>query len=276
MTLTDATATPVEHWADPELQERLDRIEELRRLGAVDAQTAFGMLFFHGIESGVKVGCQRPGGRAAYDAVKDTLRTRTLTRGHAHAHSLLPGNEFPVLDESAWAGRGLALNPMSVAGFVGLLESSAKSAGEVTGLVPEKALQRALLDFVRMKTSVTGPPEVAGQAPVELGGYPDSAHFFSFAELSLCKLENDPTSRFWLELCRGAVAAQPLYLAIQYLKGRRAPRGVSDYGPNDLLDNPRELERRLELAPRPEDLNGRGPTELAQLAARNVYRGFLT
>lgn len=275
MALTDATASPVERWIDPALQERLDRIQELRRLGAADAQTAFGMLFFHGIESGVKTGCQRPGGRAAYDAVKDTMRTRSLTRGHAHAHSLLPGNEFPVLDESAWAGRGLALDPMSVAGFVGLLEASAKSAGAATGLLPERALQRALLDFVRMGTSVSGPPEVEGQAPVELGGYPDSAHFFSFAELSLCRLESDPTSRFWLELCRGAVAAQPLYLALQYLKGRRAPRGVTDYGPNDLLDNPSELERRLALAPSPEDLDGATPTELAQLAARNVYHGFL-
>ena len=275
MTLTDTNTPPLERWVDPGLQKRLDRIQELHRLGAVGAQTVFGMLFFHGIESGVKTGCLRPGGRAAYDAVKDTLRQRTMTRGHAHAFSLEPGNSLPVLDESAWSDRGLFLQPASKAGFTRLIEASANAAGEAAGLAAPMSVQRAMLDFVRMGTSVTAPADKEGQPPVELGGYPDSAHFFSFAELSLSVLEDDPTSTFWLELARGAVAAQPIYLAIQFLSGRRVPRAVTDYGPNDLLGHPRELERRLGLAPEPEDLSGACPRELARLVGRNVHRGFL-
>ena len=260
---------------DHELGERLQRIDELRRSGAIDAQTVFGMLFFHGIESGVKVGCLQHGARAAYDAVKETLRTRTLTRGHAYAHSLLPGNNFPVLDECAWCDRELSINPDSKAGFAALLETSAQAAGEATGLAPETGAPRALLDFVRMKVAVTRGAESVGEGLVQLGGYPDSAHFFSFAELSLCQLGDDPRSAFWLALARGAVSAQPIYLAVQYLKGRRAPRTIGDYGAADLLGHPAELQRRLARAPQPEDLRSAGVDELGRLAGRNAHRGFL-
>ena len=146
-----------------------------------------------------------------------------------------------------------------------------RDAGAATGLNPEAALGDALLDFVRMKTAVAGaPPEAA-----ELGGYPDSAHFFSFAELALRRLSEVPEDPFWLALGRGAVAAQPVYLAIQFLAGRRAPRSVLDYGPWDLLGHPDETVRRLAAAPLPEDLRSAGPAELARLAARNAYRGFI-
>lgn len=272
MSLLDETVASAQTWLDPELRARLARINELRQAGAVDAQVAFGMLFFHGIESGVKSACSRPGARRAYDAVKDTLRLRTLTRGHAHAHSLLPGSTLPLLDERFWSGRGLLLEESSVAGFVALLEASARSAGEATELDPERALQRALLDFVQMKTSVRS----AGVDPIELGGFPDSAHFFSFAELSLCQLAKDPLSPFWLELGRGAVAAQPTYLAVQFLRGRRAPRSVSDYGPWDLLGHPEEVERRLARAPKVEDLCGADAEALARLVGRNAFQGFLS
>ena len=275
MTLADTALAPAQPRVDPELRARLARIDELRNAGAIDTQTAFGMLFFHGIETGVKCACSRPGARAAYNAVKDTLRLRTLTRGHAHAHSIVPGNATPVLDEQAWSDRGLTLDPASVTGFVGLLEASAQTASEATGLEAVPALQRALLDFVQMRTSVTGGPTANGSAREQLGGFPDSAHFFSFAELSFCKLATDPISPFWLELGRGAVAAQPIYLALQFLAGRRAPRSITDYGPWDLLGHPDEVERRLALAPEPEDLSGASGADLARLAGRNAHRGFL-
>ena len=275
MTLTDIAASPLDRVVDHELGERLERIDELRRSDTIDAQTVFGMLFFHGIESGVKVGCLQPGARAAYDAVKETLRARTLTRGHAYAHSLLPGSDFPVLDECAWSDRGLSVSPASKAGFVALLEASARRAGEAAGLAPEVGVPQTLLDFVRMKVAVTRGAEPGSKKLVQLGGYPDSAHFFSFAELSLRQLGDDPGSAFWLDLARGAVAAQPVYLAVQFLKGRRAPRTIGDYGAADLLGHPAELQRRLARAPQPEDLRSAGIDELARLAGRNAHRGFL-
>lgn len=270
MTPTQAPVQIAQAAADPSLLERLTRIGELRQEGVIDAQTAFGMLFFRAVESGVKTSCRTPTARAAYDAVKDAFRLRTLARGYQYAQERAEVRGSAKLDERAWGKRGLALDPRAIAGFVQLLEGSARAAGEATDLDPVQAFPQAFLDFVQMKLAVT-----CASGRRDLGGYPDSAHFFSFAELSLCRLEQDPTDLFWLELARGAVAAQPIYLAAHYLAGRRAPRSVLDFGPADLLGRPEEVARRVAAGPDAEDLSSANGRDLAGLVGRNAHRGFL-
>lgn len=256
------------------LQERHRRIAELWRSRKLDVRTYFGMLLFVGIESGVKIGAARAGGRTAYAAIRDALEGRTRVRGLA---AVRDGGPRPTLDERDWAAIGLGVDRESMEGSAALLEQAALAACAASGVDPVEAIAGALLAFARLDLSVRSAP--AADRPKDhgtpLGGEPDSAHFFSFAELGFWCLEHGRDRGFWLGLTRGAVAAQPVYLAVHYRAARRVPRGSRDYGPGDVLRSPEELRRRLAAAPEVEDLSQASETELVRRVGRNARRGLL-
>lgn len=268
-----------------ELEQRRVRMEELWDQGEVSASRYFAMRFFHGIESTVKARCSAPGPRAGYDFVKDSLHARTLARGHACAAFLEGGGALTSLtsglDPVDWERLGLEIPAEALAGFASILEEAAEGAAADAGVDTVQELKRAFLHFVRLEASVRVAPgaDQRERDPLavgkSLGGEPDSGHFFSFAELALTQVAARPASEFWIAAARGAVAAQPVYLALHFLAQRRAPRKAVDYGPGDILDRPRELLRRLELAPAVEDLSVANAQELAALAGRNAHRGLI-
>ncbi|WP_145199112.1 hypothetical protein [Planctomycetes bacterium Poly30] len=257
----------------------------MRARNTLDDRTYFGMRFFHGIESAVKGGTSDPQARAVFDEVTSTLRSRTLTRGWAARRlagdaDLGRGVATHHFDERAWEERGLGLDPRLMMGFADLVERAANAAGELAGVDPLTELFGAFQGFVRMDLAVRAAPEESATGDgeregVSLGGEPDSANFFSFAEQAFWKFERDSRSPFWLELSRAAVAAQPMYLAVNFLKARRSPRRQIDYGPDDVLHSPRERRRRLERAPAPQRLEGASILDLARHAGENAWRGFL-
>lgn len=251
------------------LSRRFDRIEELRAQGRIGASTYFGMRFFHGIESAVKKRSTEPGPRAIFDAVTATLRARTMTRGHAARLADGDRSQMILFDERAWEHRGLGLDPRPMAGFADLVDGSAQRAGELAGVEPTSELPAAFQAFVRLDLAVRA------EDGEPLGGEPDSANFFSFAEQAFWRLDAGEPSAFWLALARAAVAAQPTYLAVHFLKARRAPRRQIDYGPDDVLRSPRELTRRLSRVPVADRLEDASVFELAYLAGENARVGFL-
>ncbi|MEM8711342.1 MAG: hypothetical protein AAGG01_10345 [Planctomycetota bacterium] len=271
-----------------DLERRRSRMDELWRRGEVDASRYFAMRFFHGIESTVKERCSSPGPRAGYDFVKDSLHARTLARGHAHAAFLdggqassSPALSAPALSAPDWERLGLEIPAEALNGFARIIEGAAEAASAAAGVVALEELDSAFLRFVRLESSVRVAVDAAEseRTPLavgaSLGGEPDSAHFFSFAELALAQLVEQPDSRFWSAAARGAVSAQPVYLALHFQARRRAPRTSVDYGPGDILNNPRELQRRLHAAPKVEDLASADVEELARLVGRNAHCGLI-
>ncbi len=268
-----ASTSPVEA-----VHSRADRVQELWAGGRIDAPTYFGMLFFHGIESAVKKGSALPAARAAYDELKSTLRSRTCNRGHAYGFGDQAHHVQPHLDEAAWEARGLGVDTRCLAGFADLVEASARSAALKAGLDCIASLPGAFLRFVRLDLSVRVASSVPGEpmgARESLGGEPDSAHFFSFAELALWCLDREPEDPFWMALARAAVAAQPSFLGVHFMAARRAPRTAFDYGPQDVLRNPWELRRRLAGLPPVEDLGSTDAQTLGVLAGRNARAGLI-
>lgn len=257
---------------------RRERIEELWEAGEIEALTYFGMLFFHGIESGGKARTALPAARHAYDDLKSTLSARTMTRGHAYEFGLGTGVTQPTFDEGAWVERELGVDARGLGGFAALVRSSAQDAASKAGVDLLGSLAPSFLGFVRLDLSVRVAPDGSGLptgALESLGGEPDSAHYFSFAELAFWALDRDPEREFWLTLARATVAAQPTFLCNYFMAARRAPRTSQDYGPQDVLLDPMELAKRLRLAPPVEDLASAGTDELQLLAGRNAHAGLI-